>query len=87
MVLVFPFLLLLLFARLINRQGGVSMFRTAPSIAILLLVWFASKGSRKGGGLLEENDRSCGNGCELSGLFNSCTDQGFGCDRCAVVPE
>ena len=48
--------------------------------------WSASKGSRKGGGCHEANDRRCGNGCALSGLFYSCTDQGFGCDRCAVVP-
>ena len=66
---------------------GVSLFRTAPSITILLLVWSASKGSRKGGGCHEANDHSCGNGCALTGLFYSCTEQGFGCDRCAVVPE
>ena len=66
---------------------GVSLFRPAPSITIQLLLWSASKGSRKGGGSHEANDRSCGNGCALSVLFHSCTDQGFGCDRCAVVPE
>ena len=65
---------------------GVSLFRTAQSITILLLVWSASKGSRKGGGCHEANYRSSGNGCALSGLFYSCTDQGFGCDWCAVVP-
>ena len=31
------------------------------------------------------NDRSCGNGCALSGRFTSCTNQGFGCDRCASI--
>ena len=66
---------------------GVSRFGTAQSITILLSVWSASKGSRKGNGCHEANDRSCGNGCALTGLLNSCTEQGFGCDRCAVVPE
>ena len=65
---------------------GISLFRTALSIAILLSVWSHSKGSQKGGGCHEANDHSCGNGCALSGLFYSCTDQGFVCDRCAVVP-
>ena len=35
----------------------------------------------------EANDRRCDNGCELSGRFYSCNDQGFGCDRCVVVPK
>ena len=48
-------------------------------------MWSASKGSQKGGGCHEATDHSCGNGCALSGRFYSCTDQGFGCDRCAVV--
>ena len=65
---------------------GVTLFRSALSIAILLSVWSASKGSRKGGGCHEANDRSCGNGCALSGLFYSCTDHGFGCERCAALP-
>ena len=64
---------------------GVSRFRSAQSITILLSVWSASKGSQKGGGCHEATDHSCGNGCALLGLFYSCTDQGFGCDRCAVV--
>ena len=54
---------------------------------MLLSVWSASKVSQKGGGCNEVTDDSCGNGCMLSGRFCSCTDQGFGCDRCAVVPE
>ena len=66
---------------------GVLRLWSAQSITILLSVWSASKGSRKGGGCHEANDRSCGNYCALSGLFHSCTDQGFGCERCAVVPE
>ena len=41
---------LLLFARLINRQ--VKVFRSALSMSILLSVWSASKGSRKGGGVM-----------------------------------
>ena len=41
--------------------------------------------SRKGGGCHEANDRSCGNCCALLGLFYPCTEQGYGCDRCAVV--
>ena len=65
---------------------GFSLYRTALAITILLFVWSASKISRKGGGCHEANDRSCGNGCALSGLFYSCTDKGFGCDRCAVMP-
>ena len=65
---------------------GVSQFRSALSITILLSVWSASKGSRKGGGCHEANDNSRGKGCALSGRFCSCTDQGFGCDRCTVVP-
>ena len=55
-----------------------------PSIAIPLLVWLAPKGSKEGGGCHEATDHSCGNGIALSGLFYSCTDQGFGCDRCTV---
>ena len=69
-----------------SQSLGVSRFRSAQSIAILLSVWSASNGSRKGGWCHEGNHRSCGNGCALSGRFYSCTDQGFGCDRCAVVP-
>ena len=53
---------------------------------ILLSAWSVSKGSQKGGGCHEANDHSRGNGCALSGRFTSCTDQGFGCDRCEVVP-
>ena len=66
---------------------GVLWFPSAQSIAILLLVWSVLKVSQKGGGCHEATDHSCGNGCTLSGRFYSCTDQGFGCDRCAVVPE
>ena len=81
-------MLLLLLARLINRQVEVFLrFRSAQSITILLFVWSASKGSRKGGGCHEATDHSCGNGCALSGRFYSCTNRGFGCDRCAVLPE
>ena len=65
---------------------GVSLFRSALSITILLSMWSVSKGSRKGGVCHEANDQSCGNGCALSGLFYSCTDKGFGCDWCTVVP-
>ena len=54
---------------------------------ILLSVWSASKGSRKGGGCHEATDCCRGNGCVLPGRFYSCTKQGFGCDRCAVEPE
>ena len=64
----------------------VSRFRSVQSIKILLSVWSASKGSQKGGGCHEAIGHSCGNRCVLSGLFSSCTDQGVGCDRCAVVP-
>ena len=53
---------------------------------ILLSVWSALNGSQKGGGCHEANDHGRGNGCALSGRFYSCTDQGFGCERCAVVP-
>ena len=49
-------------------------------------MWSATKCSRKGGGCHEANDRSCGNGCALSGRFSSCTEQGFCCDWSAVVP-
>ena len=55
-------------------------------MTILLSVWSALKGSQKGGGCHEANDRNCGNGCALSGRFSSCTDQGFGRDRCTFVP-
>ena len=65
---------------------GVSRFRSTQSMTIPLSVWSASKGNRKGGGCHEAIYRSCGNGCALSRLFYSCTDQGFGFDRCAVVP-
>ena len=54
---------------------GVSRFRSAQSITILLSVWLASKGSQKGDVCHGANDRSCGNGCALSGLFYSCTDK------------
>ena len=66
--------------------AGVMRFLSAQSITILLSVWSASKGSRKGGGCHEATDHCCGNGCALSGRFHSCTDQGFRCDRCAVAP-
>ena len=66
-----------------SPSSGVSLFRTALSITILLSVWSASKGSQKGGGCREAIDLKCGKGCALSGLFYSCTDQGFRCDRCA----
>ena len=75
---------MLLLVRLINHQ--VEVFRSAQSITILLLVWSALKGSQKGGGCHEANYHRCGNGYMLSGRFNSCTDQGSGCDRCTVVP-
>ena len=65
---------------------GVSRFRSAQSIAILLSVWSASKGSGKGGGCHEVTDHIFDNGCTLLGRFYSCTDQGFGCGQCAVVP-
>ena len=45
---------------------GVSVYRLALSIAILLSVWSASKGSRKGSEYHEANDRSCGNGYALT---------------------
>ena len=48
---------------------GALLFRSAQSITIQLLVWSGSKCSRKAGGCHEANDRSCGNGCALSGLF------------------
>ena len=35
------------------------------------------EGQSKGCGCHEANYRSCGNGCTLSGLFYSCTEQGF----------
>ena len=69
-----------------SLSWGVSRFLTALYITIPLSVWSASKSSRKGGGCHEANDHSCGNGCALSGRLSSCTDHGFGCDRCAVVP-
>ena len=65
---------------------GALRLRTAQSITIQLSVWSASMCSLKGRGCHEATDHSCGNGCALSGLFYSCTDQGFGSDRCAVVP-
>ena len=65
---------------------AVSWFRSTQSIAILLSVWSASKGSLIGGGCHEATDHCHGNGCALLGRFSSCTDQGFGCDRCAFVP-
>ena len=68
-------------------SGGVSRFQSAQTIAILLSVWSASKGSRRGGGCHEAIDHSCGNGCAMSGRFYSCTEQGFGSYRCAFVPE
>ena len=77
-------MLLLLLARLINRQ--VEVLRSAQSMTILLLVWSDSKGSQKCGGCHEATDHSCGNGCVPSGRFYSRTDQRFGCGRCAVVP-
>ena len=61
---------MLLLARLINRQVDVLRFWSAQSIAILLSVWSASKGSRKGGGCHEATDHSCGNGCALSTRFS-----------------
>ena len=63
-----------------SPSWGVSRFCLAQSIGILLSVWSASKGSKKGGGCHEATDHSCSNGCRLSGRYNSCTD------RCAVVP-
>ena len=33
------------------------------------------------------SDHSSGNGCALWGRFSSCTGQGLGCSRCAVVPS
>ena len=62
------------------------MFRSAQSIAILLSVRSASKERRKGCWCDEANDHSQDNACALSGRFCSRTDQGFGCDQCAVVP-
>ena len=68
-----------------SPSWGVSLFRSAQSIMILLSLWSASKGSQKCGGCHEANDNSHGNGCALSGRFCSCTDLGFGSDRCAVL--
>ena len=48
---------------------SVSRFRSAQSIAILLSVWSASKGIRKGGGCHEATDHSRCNGCALSDLY------------------
>ena len=42
-------------------------FRSSQSTTMLLSVWSASKGCRKGGGCHESNDHSRGNGCALSG--------------------
>ena len=53
---------------------GVLRIRSAQSIMILLSMWSASKGSRKGGWCHEANDHSRGNGCTLSGQFSSWTD-------------
>ena len=69
-----------------SPSWGVSRFRSAQSITILLPVCSASKGSRKSGRCLEATDHSHGNGCALSGRFYSCTHQGFGCDLCADEP-
>ena len=44
------------------------------------------EGSHKCGGCHEANDHCGGNGFALPGRFSSCTDKGFECDRCAVVP-
>ena len=44
----------------------------------MCLAW---KGSKKCGGCHEAKDHSR----VLSGQFYSCTDQGFGCDRCARI--
>ena len=44
---------------------GVSLFRSALNITILLSMWSSLKGSRKGGVCHEANDHSCGNGCAL----------------------
>ena len=68
-----------------SPSSGVRRFWSEQSITILLSVLSALKGSLKGGGRHKANDHSRGNGCTLSGRFSSCTDQGFGCDRCAVV--
>ena len=86
--------IMLLLARLINRQVEVS--RSAQTISILRSVWSASKCSHKESGIhdaidhsfvcLEENEHSRGDGCVLWGRISSLTDQGFGCDRCAVEP-
>ena len=62
------------------------LLRQEANEVILLSLWSASKGSQKGGGCHEANDHRCGNGCALSVRLSSCTDQLFGCDRCAVVP-
>ena len=48
-----------------SPSWGVSRFLSAQAIPILLSVWSALKGSRKGGGCHEANDHSCGNGCAL----------------------
>ena len=41
-----------------SPRRGVSRFRSAQSIAILLSVWPASKGSRKGGGCNNNNNNN-----------------------------
>ena len=56
------------------------------SIKIPLTVWLVLKGSRIDGGCHEANDHSRDNGSALSVRFCSCIEQGFGCDRCTVVP-
>ena len=83
---IFVIVVVVVSSSLQSSSLGLSQFRSAQSITILLSVWSASKGSRKGGGCHEATDHSCGNDCALSSRFYSCTDQGFGCDRCAVVP-
>ena len=61
---------------------AVSRLRSAQSITILLL----RRAVVEGGGCHEANNHIRGNGCSLSGRLSSCTDQGFGYNRCAVVP-
>ena len=68
-----------------SPSWGVSRLRSAQSIAIILSMRSASKGSRKGGGCHEANDHIRGNGCAMSGRYCSFSDQGCGGDRCAFV--